>query len=62
MLFQTLDNKNKCIGVLKNIGDNSKNLFDNISRQESLLGRTEYRSFYVYNNTGSGDSIVVPIF
>lgn len=30
-----------------------QNLFDNISRQEALLGRTEYRCIYVYNTGGS---------
>lgn len=30
-----------------------ENLFDNITRQEGLIGRTEFRCFYVYN-TGAG--------
>ena len=29
------------------------NLFDNINRQEALQGRTEFRSFYVHNDTNS---------
>ena len=33
--------------------DTLENLFDNISRNESLQGRTEYRCVYVYN-TGAG--------
>lgn len=30
--------------------DTIGNLFDNISRQEALLGRTEYRCVYIYND------------
>ena len=41
--------------------DALQNLFDDITRQEALLGRTEFRSFYVFNNTGSGDAIDVRI-
>ncbi len=33
--------------------DTLENLFDNISRSEALVGRTEYRCFYVYNTGGS---------
>jgi len=33
--------------------DTLENLFDNISRAEALIGRTEYRCFYVFN-TGGG--------
>ncbi len=33
--------------------DTIENLFDNISRAEALVGRTEYRCFYVFN-TGGG--------
>lgn len=32
-----------------------QNLFDNIPRTESLVGRTEFRCIYVYNTTGSGN-------
>jgi len=33
--------------------DTLENVFDNITRAEALIGRTEYRCFYVYN-TGGG--------
>ncbi len=33
--------------------DTLENLFDNITRAEALVGRTEYRCFYVFN-TGGG--------
>ncbi len=33
--------------------DTIENLFDNITRQEALVGKTEYRCIYVYN-TGAG--------
>ena len=33
--------------------DTLENIFDNISRQEALVGKTEYRCLYVYNPSGS---------
>ena len=33
--------------------DTAQNLFDDISRAETISGKTEYRCFYVYNPSGS---------
>ena len=35
------------------VTDVLQNLFDDIKRNEALLGRTEYRCIYVWNNSGT---------
>ena len=38
-----------------------QNIFDNITRNEALLGRTEFRCIYVYNSSGTETSVTVEL-
>ncbi len=49
-VYGSLGGKRSSIQVTNN---ELENIFDNISRQEALIGKTEYRCLYVYNPSGS---------
>ena len=38
-----------------------QNFFDNITRNEALIGRTEYRCAYVYNSSGTETSVTIEL-